>query len=200
MTIATEPSFSITKVVNGDVCTVQSGRTWAQFKHLQRGFEHARGVQLFYWDGTVEILMPGKLQELFKSVIGLLIEVFLIDRGIEFEPTGSMTQEVEAVASADADASYRIGDHRLAVEVNFTSGSAAKLRRYQALGVDEVWLWEDGVLQAYHLRADGYEAVSQSLIPELATIDLAVLSACILAGEMSRVAAVRQFRAAHKLT
>lgn len=200
MTVAAESSFSMTKVVNGDVCTVQSGRTWTQFQYLQKGFEHARGVQLFYWDGTVEILMPGKLHELFKSVIGLLIEVFLIDRGIEFEPTGSMTQEVEAVASAEADESYRIGDRRLSVEVNFTSGSAAKLRRYQALGVDEVWLWEDGVLQAHHLQADGYELVSQSSIPELAAIDLAVLSACILVGETSRVAAVRQFRETHKLT
>ena len=200
MTIAAEPSFSVTKVANGDVRTVQSGRTWAQFKYLQRGFEHAQGVQLFYWNGTVEILMPGKLHELFKSVIGLLIEVFLIDRDVEFEPTGSMTQEVEAVASAEADESYRIGNCRLAIEVNFTSGSDAKLRRYQALGVDEVWLWEDGVLRAHHLRADGYELVSQSLIPELAALDLAVLSACILVGETSRVAAVKQFRAAHKLT
>lgn len=199
MTIAARPSPSLTTVANGDVCTIQQGRTWVQFKHLQKGFENTRGIRLFFYDGTIEILMPGKPHELFKTVIGMLIEAFLLDREIEFEPTGSMTQEIEGVASAEADESYQIGPSKLVIEVNFTSGNVAKLKRYQALGIDEVWIWEDAVLQVYHLQEQDYQQVSRSCIPELETIDLAMLSTCILQGETSRVQAIKQFRLAHPM-
>jgi Uma2 family endonuclease len=75
-----------------------------------------------------------------------LIETFLFHRGIEFKPTRAMTQEKEGVASAEADESYEIEGFKLSIEVNFTSGDASKLERYQALGVHEVWIWEDGGL------------------------------------------------------
>ncbi len=197
MTLSTRPSPSHTQMVNGDIRTIQRQRTWQQFKHLQKGFENTRGVQLFYYSGTIEILRPGKAHELFKTVIGMLIEAFLLDREIEFEPTGSMTQELDGVAAAEADESYQIGPFRLAVEINFTSGDITKLDRYRALGIHEVWLWEDAVLEVYHLSREGYEQCDSSRIPELADIDLTVLSTCILLGETSRVQSIKQFRAAH---
>ncbi|MBD1915339.1 Uma2 family endonuclease [Phormidium sp. FACHB-322] len=187
---------------HGDIRTIQPGRTWEQFKHLQKGFENTRGLRLFYYNGTIEILMPGEAHELFKSVIGFLIETFLFSRGIEFKPTGSMTQEKEGIAAAEADESYQIDGYRLSVEVNFTSGDAAKLERYQALGVNEVWMWEDGSLVVYHRQispsARGhYEAVDRSGIPALAEIDLNLLSACILIGETSRIQVAQRLLAAH---
>jgi Uma2 family endonuclease len=197
MAIATKLIPSQIEIAQGDVRTIQRGRTWEQFKHLQKGFENTRGIKLSYYDGTIEILMPGKAHELFKRIIGILIETFLLDREIEFEPTGSMTQELEGIATVEADESYQIGAFRLSVEVNFTSGDVSKLERYQALGVHEVWLWEDGVLDVYHLQPGGYEKVTHSLIPELASLDLAVLAECITIGETSRVAAVKRLRSAH---
>jgi Uma2 family endonuclease len=181
----------------GDVRTIQRGKTWKQFEHLQQGFEHTRGVKLFYYNGTVEILMPGAAHELFKKIIAILIEVFLLDRKIEFEPTGSMTQKREGTASAEADESYVIQGAKLCVEVNFTSGDESKLACYQALGVDEVWFWEDGVLVVYSLQSTGYQRVNYSQIPALASIDLAIMAECILIGETSRVEAVERFRSAH---
>jgi Uma2 family endonuclease len=197
MTSITKPSPSQIEIGQGDVRTIQHGRTWEQFQYLKKGFENTRGVKLFYYNGTIEILMSGELHELFKSIIGMLVEAFLLDREIEFKPTGSMTQEQEGVAAAEADESYEIGDCKLAIEVNFTSGDISKLERYRALGVDEVWLWEDSVLDVYHLQPDGYHQVNHSLIPELTAINLAGLAECILVGETSRVEAVKRFRAAH---
>lgn len=130
----------------GDIRTIQRDRTWAQFKHLQQGFEQTRGLRLFYYNGTIEILMPGEAHELFKSLIGFLVETFLFHHGIEFKPTGSMTLEREGIAAAEADESYDIDGWKLVIEVNFTRGDTAKLERYQALGVHEVWFWEDGLL------------------------------------------------------
>jgi Uma2 family endonuclease len=195
MTIATSPIQIETG--QGDIRTLQWGRTWEQFKHLQKGFENTRGVRLFYYNGTIEILMPGEAHELFKSIIGFLIETFLFNRSIEFKPTGSMTQEKEGVASAEADESYEIEGLKLAIEVNFTSGDVSKLGRYEALGVHEVWIWEDGLLAVYHLQSGRHEKVSHSLIPALATIAPQVMSECILMGETSRIQAARQLLATY---
>jgi Uma2 family endonuclease len=197
MILATKDSLIRTEIGDGDIRIVYKNRTWEQFQHLQQGFENIRGMRLAYFNGTIEIIMPGKPHELFKSVIAILIEAFLLDRELEFEPTGSMTQKLEGVASVEADESYQIGNFKLSIEVNFTSGGVAKLEHYRVLGVSEVWMWEDGVLDVYHLQSTGYEKVDRSLITELATIDLTVLSECISIGETSRVAAVKKFRAAH---
>jgi Uma2 family endonuclease len=197
MTIANRTSPIEVAIGRGDVRTIQRGKTWAQFEHLQQGFENTRGVKLFYCNGTIEILMPGAAHELFKKIITILIEVFLLDRKIEFEPTGSMTQKREGTASAEADESYVIQGAKLCVEVNFTSGDESKLACYQALGVDEVWFWEDGVLAVYSLQSTGYQRVNCSQISALASIDLEIMAECILLGETSRVKAVERFRSAH---
>lgn len=189
MTTTLRPSPITVETCNGDVRTLQRHRTWAQFKHLQKGFENSSGVRLFYYDGTIEILMPGEAHELFKSLIGFLIELFLFHCEIEFKPTGAMTQEKEGIASAEADESYEIQGFKLAIEVNFTSGDISKLRRYKALNVNEVWIWEDGILNAYHLQSGDYQPVRCSRIPALSPLDLQVMSECILLGETSRIEA-----------
>jgi Uma2 family endonuclease len=111
--------------------------TWEQFKFIQKGFEGSPGVRLFYYDGTIEILMPGQEHETFARVIGYLVTTFLVEQGIFFKPTGAMTQEKEGVVSAQADESYCIGSVKSIpdLEVVFTSGGTSKLERYKALGV-----------------------------------------------------------------
>ncbi len=207
MTVATRTSSSLVPrgsaievtIGKGDVRTIQRGKTWAQFEYLQQGFENTRGVKLFYYNGNIEILMPGAAHELFKKIIAILIELFLLDRKIEFEPTGSMTQKHEGAAAAEADESYEIQGAKLCVEVNFTSGDESKLQCYQELRVDEVWFWNDGVLAVYSLQTNGYQKVTRSQIPALAAIDLAIMAQCIIIGETSRIEAVERFREAHPL-
>jgi len=78
--------------------------------------------------------------------------------------------------------------------VIFTSGSLRKLERYQALGVPEVWFWEDGLLTIHCLRAEGYDRVYRSEIPEFADLDIDLLSHYVLIGETSRLKAVKAFK------
>jgi len=78
--------------------------------------------------------------------------------------------------------------------VVFTSGSTAKLKRYQALGVPEVWFWEDGLLTLHHLGESGYTRIYKSQIPELANLDIELLSRCVLIGETDWLGAVQTFR------
>ncbi len=171
-------------------------RTWEQFQLIQQGLEGIK-VRLFYFDGKVEILMPGKLHEVFKKIIAVLVEAFLFEHEIEFVATGSMTQKAEGVASGEPDDSYEIGDSKLVVEVIFTRSSIDKLGLYQTIGINEVWFWEDGVVSMFHLRDQAYEKVDRSQIPELSSIDLAVLSKCILIGETSFLQARREFLAVY---
>lgn len=89
MTIATKPQLTT------DQRVVLSGRSWEQFKLIQQGFEDSPGIRLFYFDGTIEILMPGREHEMFKAIIAILLIIYFEENGIEFEPTGSMTQEHE---------------------------------------------------------------------------------------------------------
>lgn len=172
--------------------------TWEQFKFIQKGFDDSRGVRLFYYDETIEILMPGREHELFASIIGYLITTFLTEQGIFFQPTRSMTQEKEGVVSAQADESYCIESVKtipdLSIEVVFTSGGISKLERYKALGVPEVWFWEDGALKLYHLQNGIYEPIDRSRLPGLSDLNLDLLKRCILMAETNTGEAIRAFR------
>ena len=169
---------------------------WEHFRLIQKGFEHSK-ARLSYYDGRIEIIMPGRFHELFKRIIGLLIEAYLLDRKVNFLPTGSMTQTIEKVASAEADESYEIGALKLSIEVRVTSGSLSKLMVYKALGVNEVWFWEDGVLAIYHLKSDEYQKCDSSQIPELSGINISLFNQCVLMGETDRVKAVMTLRSAY---
>lgn len=171
--------------------------TWEKFKLIQQGSEDSPGVRLGYYDETIEILMPGEEHEFFAHVISYLVTTFLLKKRIPFKPTGAKTQEREGQASAQADASYCIGGSKpipdLSIEVIYTSG-ANKLARYRALGVPEVWLWEDGVLTLHHLRSNGYEQISQSELPGLNQLDMNLLRRCILIAEADFSEAVQVFQ------
>jgi Uma2 family endonuclease len=167
---------------NTDRQLVYSGIDWQQFKLIQSGFAEASGIRLAYFNGTIEILMPGRTHELFKSIIGMLIELFCLEMAIEFEPTGSMTQEREGEVSLEADESYCFGRSKatpdLAIEVVLTSGGFDKLQRYQILGISEVWFWQDGVFSLYRFRNGKYDRITRSEIPELTSLDINLLTRC----------------------
>ncbi|MEC4803184.1 MAG: Uma2 family endonuclease [Jaaginema sp. PMC 1079.18] len=177
---------------------IYSGITWQQFKLIQAGFAESSGIHLYYYNNTIEILMPGREHEFFKSIIGMLIELFCLQKNIEFEPLGSTTQERPETASAEPDESYCFGVSKpipdLVIEVILTSGSPNKLQRYQSLEIPEVWFWQDGIFSLYHLRNNNYESISRSQIPELAALDIELLTRCVLMAQTSRLEAAKTFR------
>ncbi|GAP95921.1 Uma2 family endonuclease [Leptolyngbya sp. NIES-2104] len=189
---------SVKEPLTQDQRIVHHGRTWRQFKLIQEGFENSPGVRLSFYAETIEILMPGQPHETFASIIGCLLMIYLAHRGVAFVPTRSMTQEKEGVASVQADESYCIGKVKpiadLSIEVVFTSGGLEKLPRYQALGVPEVWFWEDGTLRLNHLRNDGYERIDRSELPGLEELDIDFLKRCILMAETDTGEAIRVFQ------
>ncbi|TAG90539.1 MAG: Uma2 family endonuclease [Oscillatoriales cyanobacterium] len=158
------------------------GLTWNQFKAIQASFEDVRNVRLSYCDGVLEIVGISKPHEAIRCLIAaLLINLFQIKK-IQFFPSGAYSQIVEDQVEYQADLSYCFGTDKdvpdLCIEVVITSGSPIKLQKYRLMGVPEVWFWEDGTLELYHLREGGYERiVSSEILPEL---DLSLLKRCIL--------------------
>lgn len=173
--------------------------TWREFKAVEQLLDRP-GYRLSFLGGILEIRrMPGEPHEIVKARIGALVELYLLMAGYDFTPTESMTLENEAVAvKREADKSYKLAPGRarpdLVIEVVFTSGGINKLEAYKRLKIPEVWFWEDGVLQVYHLRQEGdvlhYEKISKS--EELQDIDLELLVRCI--DMANHVEAVRTFQ------
>ena len=179
-----------------------SGISWEQFKLIQAGFADSTGVRFFYYQGTIEIIMPSRAHEAVSRLICILLSIFCMEYNIEFEPTGSMRQQREGEVSVEPDESYCFGISKstpdLAIEVIFSSGSTKKLQRYQALEIPEVWFWQDGVFSLYHLKNNNYESISHSQIPELVNLDINLLTQCVLIAQTSRLEAANTFRNALK--
>jgi Uma2 family endonuclease len=170
---------------------------WAQFKLIQQGCGQNSNVRLFYFNGTIEILMPARSHEIFSHVIGQLLTFFLAYQGISFFALGTADQESEGIAAAQPDQSYCIGTIKLipdlSIEIVFTSGGLTKLQRYKALGVAEVWFWEDGTLKLYSLQDTDYIRIEQSHLEGLKNLDLTVFKRHILMAETDIGEAVRSF-------
>jgi Uma2 family endonuclease len=155
------------------------GVTWEQFELVEAAFAGIGGVRFIYFDGVLEIMTPSADHEDYKSTIGLLLEAYMRKAGVRFYTRGSATLGNKALGGQkEPDESYNFDIKKLipdlVVEVIITSGNISLLQLYQRLGVPEVWLWQDGVLDAYYLGVDGYRLIDRShFLPEL---DLGVLS------------------------
>ena len=122
--------------------------TWERFKLQQQAFEGLPNVRLGYYQGEVESWVVSPEHGYIGEHLGLLLTLWMLEQGLEFVSTGDYTVENEGVASAQGDKSYCFGAvvktrPDLSVEVVISGEGETKLRRYTALGVPEVWFWED---------------------------------------------------------
>jgi len=172
------------------------GLTWREFKAVEQLIDRP-GLRLSFLDGLLEIRrMPGEKHETIKERIGTLLDLYLLQIGIDYTPTGSMTLESEeGRVKREADKSYKLGTNRerpdLAIEVVVTSGGIDKLKAYKRLEIPEVWFWNKGQMSLYALQENGYEEVNQSRV--LPGLDLELLTKCI--NIPNHVQAVGEFRA-----
>lgn len=129
--------------------------------------------RLTYLKGMLEIMSPSPDHEKIKSFVGCLVEVYCVERDIEFTPYGSWTlKKKKADRGCEPDECYILGPQQkkkrpdLAIEVVWTSGRIDKLEIYRKLEVPEVWYWQKGRLTAHALRGHRYVRLERSkLIP-----------------------------------
>jgi Uma2 family endonuclease len=175
------------------------GATWADYERLLtlRGDHSAPRIQ--YLEGTIEIMSPSGTHESIKSTIGRLVEVWCLERGIEFSTYGSWTlKKKRKKRGAEPDECYVFGRVAtpklpdLAIEVTWTSGGIDKLEIYSKLGVPEVWYWDAGRIEVFRLRGERYVGSAASVA--LKGIDLVELASFLDRPTTSQ--AIRDYRAA----
>lgn len=170
---------------------------WSDYQRVLEVRGDRSSPRVAYLEGRLEIMRPSLSHERIKSLIGCLVEVWCLERGVEFITVGSWTLEDKTSdRGVEPDECYIFGPPRgalrpdLAIEVIWTSGGINKLEIYRKLGVAEVWIWRRGELTPHVLRGEQYEAVAESTA--LPGIDLRQLTGFL--DRPTTSAAIRAYR------
>ena len=179
-------------------CVTLHGVSWEQFEAIESALEGIAGTRLIYLDGMLDIMAPlSPEHEDFKSTIGLLLETYFRVEGIRFYTRGSATLgSKELGGRKEPDESYNLEIKKpvpdIVIEVVITSGGVNVLENYKRVRVPEVWFWQNGKLEVYHLDEQEYEQCERSiLLPEL---DLNLLAQYV--NYSDQYDAVREFQTA----
>jgi Uma2 family endonuclease len=181
---------------DADQIVVFHNVTWEDYERVLEIRGDKSAPRISYLEGELEIMSPGKGHEQIKSLIGRLVEVWCIDRGIEMMPYGSWTlKEKPKKRGAEADECYIFGTEprkrpQLAIEVEWSRRGIDKLQIYEKLGVEEVWIWRKGTIEVYVLVAGQFERATRSRV--LPDLDLALLTSMLDRDTLTQ--AVRDFR------
>ncbi len=149
--------------------------SWHEYESLLRIFRDKPLLRLSYLEGDLEIMTNSPEHEMIKTLIGRLIEIYALEKGIDLYGCGSATYKKEAkFRGLEPDESYCIGNRKdipdLAIEVIITSGGIDKLKIYQGLNIPEVLFWQEEKFTLYGLidELEGYQEIEQSqFLPEL---------------------------------
>ena len=156
-----------------------SGVTWQAYESLIASLGNSSSYRVAYLLETLEIMSPSRSHELDKKAIARLLEAYLEEKRIRFWGLGSTTlRNKDKQAGKEPDECYCIGTDKdipdLAIEVVYTSGGVDTLEIYRRLGVEEVWIWQDGKFEVYCLENDRYQEQSASKL--LQDLDLTLLA------------------------
>jgi Uma2 family endonuclease len=175
----------------GDQVVWLHDATWKDYERLLALRGEGSVPRISYLEGEIEIMSPSLAHESIKSRIGRLVELYCIEREIEFSAYGSWTlKKRRDERGAEPDECYVFGDVSnpkrpdLAIEVLWTSGRLDKLEIYRKLGVREVWYWRKGRITPYRLRGERYKAIARSAV--MPGLDLDRLASFIDRPTMSR--------------
>ena len=153
--------------------------SWREFEAILAELGDHRAARLAYDRGTLEIMMPLPEHEDNKEIIGDLVKALLEELDIEFRSLGSTTfKNREMAQGVEPDQCFYIqneaairGKKRidltidpppdLGFEVDVTSRTHPSI--YQALGVAELWRFNQGKLQINVLRNGEYVETVDSL-------------------------------------
>ncbi|MBD2506500.1 Uma2 family endonuclease [Nostoc muscorum FACHB-395] len=163
--------------------------SWQEFEAILEELGNHRASRLAYSQGTLEMRMPLPKHEKAKVIIGDLVKILLEELEIDCETFGSTTFKREDMAfGVEPDDSFYMQNHTqmigkeridltvdpppdLAIEVDVTSKT--QLDAYEALGVPELWRYENSKLQINILQDGKYiESEISSTFPNLPIVEV----------------------------
>ncbi len=158
--------------------------SWVEFEQILLELGEKRITRVAYYDRELEIRMPLPEHERLKVLISTLLVVLLEELDLPWESLGSATfKNSQMKAGLEPDDCFYIkncqailGKKRLdlavdpppdlAIEIDLTSPT--QLSAYTALGIPEIWRYQQGKLTIFVLSAGSYqESIASSIFPTL---------------------------------
>ncbi|BAZ47204.1 hypothetical protein NIES4102_42500 (plasmid) [Chondrocystis sp. NIES-4102] len=148
-----------------------AGMTWAEYEKFDS--EEYLGYRVSYFNGVITLVSPSKNHERIAATISILIIAYCRKLNLLYFPMRSTRLSNKPDAGKEPDVSFAFGTDKdlpdLAIEVIFSSGGIDDLKKYQSIGIKEVWLWKDHKIVFYQLNTNGYTEISTSIsLPNLA--------------------------------
>lgn len=185
--------------------------TWEELEAILQELGDHRSSRIAYFDGVLEIMTPLPEHEYFKQTISIAIEDIAETLELDYESYGSSTWRKQAKQSGlEADNCFYFQNEAmirgklnidlaqdpppdLALEIDVTSKSLARLPIYARLGIPELWCYDAGTLAIYHFQNGEYlEAERSTIFPALNVRALPqLIEANRLAGRLALRRAVR---------
>ena len=163
--------------------------TWQEFETILEELGEHRSARIAYDQGTLEIMTPLPEHEFNKEIISDLIKALLEELEVNFLSLGSTTfKNIKMYQGIEPDNCFYIANEckirgkkrldltidpppDLALEIDLTSRTHQHI--YAALGVAEVWHFENGNLLIYLLQNNQYFESDTSLnFPNLAVKEI----------------------------
>ena len=186
--------------------------SWETFEIMLAEMGDNRVTRVAYDQGTLEIMTPLMPHEHNKRLIEKLIDTLAEELNLNIKSIGSTTcKRKNLKRGVEPDSGFYIANEPvmrakqtldltidpppdLVLEVDYTSSSVDRLSIYQALGVNELWRYDEPTMLIYQLRGNKYILCNDSLtfrnLP-LTTEIPRFLAASLNIGE---IAMIREFR------
>ena len=153
-----------------------AGMTWEDYEKFN-AVEYP-GYRTSFFKGIINLVSPSKNHERIAQTIAILVSAYCRRFKIDYFPMGSTRLKKKPLAGKEPDVSFAFNTDKefpdLAIEVIFSSGGLDDLQKYQALGIKEVWFWQDNKITFYQLQEDKYvEIFFSNLLPQLNSQTLA---------------------------
>jgi Uma2 family endonuclease len=190
---------------------VLSGVHWDEYERLLEELADRPGVRISYDDGTLQVMSPSAEHEEYKELVLHLARACADELGLPLETRGSTTWKRRGIRKGVepdtcfyvARAPEIIGKRAIdletdpppdiAVEIDVSNESLAKLPAYAALGVPEIWRCDGRRFVMYELVGREYRESRGSLfLPGVTPLLLAM--ALEIGRTKGQTEAIRLFR------
>jgi Uma2 family endonuclease len=184
---------------------------WDAYEHLVEQLNERPGFRVSYDSGRLEIMTPLPRHETSSRFIDRLLYAYADATNLTVESYGSTTWKSRAKAKGvEPDACYYVSNAEqvigkddldlesdpppdLAIEIDITNESLSKFPIYAALGVPEIWHYNERELRFYTLTGDTYREVAQSV--SFPTLTPALVADALAQSKTDgQTAALREFR------
>jgi Uma2 family endonuclease len=159
---------------------VLPGVTWADYEAMLRIIGERR-IFVNYDRGVMEVMVPSYVHEDIRDCLRLTVDILCEELGIPRKAGGTTTHRREDLEKGvEPDECYWLYDKAaatvgrraldltvdpapsLVIEVNYTSSSVNRMAIYAALGVDEVWRYDECLMFLALGEAGSYVPIDQS--------------------------------------